>query len=110
MLNGGAMTKIDLIKIIQGRIGLGIKESAEVVEQVFEIIKEALESEKKIKISGFGNFIVHEKGPRKGRNPKTGDEIIISGRRVVTFKPSHILRKSLNRAEKVQPESLFQEG
>jgi integration host factor subunit alpha len=91
------MTKIDLIKIIHGKIGLGTKESSEVVAQVFDIMKEALESEKKVKISGFGNFIVYEKGPRKGRNPQTGDPIIISGRRVVTFKPSHILRKSLNR-------------
>jgi integration host factor subunit alpha len=93
----GVMTKMDLIKIIQRKIGLGTKESSEVVAQVFEIMKEALESEKKVKISGFGNFIVYEKGPRKGRNPQTGDPIIISGRRVVTFKPSHILRKSLNR-------------
>jgi len=92
------MTKIDLIKIIQGKIGLGTKESSEVVEQIFEIMKEALESEKKVKISGFGNFVVHEKGPRKGRNPQTGDPIIISGRRVVTFKPSNVLRKSLNRS------------
>jgi integration host factor subunit alpha len=103
------MTKIELIKIIQRKIGLGTKESAEIVEQVFEIIKGALESGKKIKISGFGNFIVHEKGPRKGRNPQTGDVIIIAGRRVVTFKPSHILRKSLNRVEEVQVESPFQE-
>ena len=103
------MTKIDLIKIIHGKIGLGTKESAEAVEQVFEIIKEALESEKKIKVSGFGNFIVHEKGPRKGRNPQTGDAIIISGRRVVTFKPSNKLRKSMNRTEKVQAKSLIDE-
>jgi integration host factor subunit alpha len=93
----GVMTKIDLIKIIHGKIGLGTKESSDFVAQVFEIIKEALESEKKVKISGFGNFIVYEKGPRKGRNPQTGDPIIISGRRVVTFKRSHILRNSLNR-------------
>jgi len=91
------MTKIDLIEIIRGKMGLGMKESSEVVEQVFEAMKAALESEKKVKITGFGNFMVYEKGPRKGRNPQTGEAIKIRGRRVVTFKPSHILRKSLNR-------------
>ena len=104
------MTKIDLIKIINERVGLGTKESGEVVEQVFEAIKEALENETKIKISGFGNFIIHEKGPRKGRNPKTGEAMIIAGRRVVTFKPSSVFRKSMNRLEKGQAESQIQES
>ena len=103
------MTKIDLIEIIRGKMGLGMKESSEVVGQVFEAMKAALESEKKVKITGFGNFMVQEKGPRKGRNPQTGEAIIISGRRVVTFKPSHILRKSLNRTEKVEAKSLIDE-
>lgn len=87
------MTKIDLIEIIRGKMGLGMKESSEVVEQVFEAMKAALESEKKVKITGFGNFMVHEKGPRKGRNPQTGEGIKIRGRRVVTFKPSNKFRK-----------------
>ncbi len=103
------MTKIDLIEIIREKMSLGMKESSEVVEQVFEVIKEALESEKKVKITGFGNFMVHEKGPRKGRNPQTGEAIIISGRRVVTFKPSYTMRKVLNPAEKVQGMPPFQE-
>ncbi len=92
------MTKNDLIEIIREKKGIGGKEAAELVEQAFEIMKEALESEKKVKIARFANFIAHEKGPRKGRNPQTGDAIIIAGRRVVTFKPSLILRKSINRA------------
>jgi integration host factor subunit alpha len=103
------MTKIDLIEIIRRKMGLGMKESSEVVEQVFEAMKAALESEKKVKITGFGNFMVQEKGPRKGRNPQTGEAIKIRGRRVVTFKPSNTFRKILNRVEEVQVESPFQE-
>ena len=103
------MTKIDLIEIIREKMGLGMKESSEVVEQVFEIMKEALERAKKVKISSFGNFVVHEKGPRKGRNPQTGAALIIRGRRVVTFKPSNSFRKFMNRAEEVQVNSPFQE-
>ncbi len=102
------MTKIDLIEIIREKMSLGMKDSSEVVEQVFEAMKEALEREKKVKISGFGNFVVHEKGPRRGRNPQTGEGIIIRGRRVVTFKPSNILRNILNGGEAVQVKVPFQ--
>ena len=66
------------------------------MEQVFDIMKETLEGGEKIKISGFGNFNVRAKRPRKGRNPKSGEELVISGRKVVTFKPSPVLRKVLN--------------
>ena len=83
------MTKADLVKIICEKMGWALKESTEIVEQVFDIMKETLEGGEKIKISGFGNFNIRAKRPRKGRNPKTGEEIVISGRRVVTFKPSH---------------------
>ncbi len=78
---------------------IGMKESSEVVEQVFEAMKEALEREKKVKIAGLENFMLHEKGPRKGRNPQRGEGIIIRGRRVVTFKPSNVFRKAMSRAE-----------
>jgi integration host factor subunit alpha len=90
------MTKADLVEIIREKIGLGIKESTEIVEQVFGILKETLEGGEKIKISGFGNFTIHTKRPRKGRNPKTGEEITIAERRVLTFRPSQALRKVLN--------------
>jgi integration host factor subunit alpha len=93
------MTKADIVEIIHQKIGFGRKESTEIVEQVFEIIQETLESGEKVKLSGFGNFVVRQKRPRKGRNPHTGGEIVISGRKVVTFKPSPVLRKVLNRAE-----------
>ena len=93
------MTKADMIKIICEKMGSALKESTEIVDRVFEIIKETLEGGEKIKISGFGNFVVRQKRPRKGRNPQTGKEMGISGRKVVTFKPSHVLRKALNRME-----------
>ena len=90
------MTKADMVKIICEKMGWALKESTEIVEQVFDIMKETLEGGEKIKISGFGNFVVRQKRPRKGRNPKTGEEVVISGRKVVTFKPSNVLRKALN--------------
>ena len=90
------MTKADIVEIIHQKIGFGRKESTEIVEQVFEIIQETLENGEKVKLPGFGNFVVRQKRPRRGRNPKSGDEIVISARKVVTFKPSHVLRKALN--------------
>ena len=90
------MTKADIVETIYEKVGFSRKESAEIVDLVFDLIKGTLEKGDKIKISGFGNFVVREKRPRKGRNPQTGDEIQISARRVLTFKPSQVLRKALN--------------
>jgi integration host factor subunit alpha len=84
------------VETIYGKVGFSRKESAEIVDLVFDLMKETLENGEKIKISGFGNFIVREKRSRKGRNPQTGEEIQISARRVLTFKPSQVLRKALN--------------
>ena len=90
------MTKADIVELIHERIGFSKKESSEIVETVFEIIKETLEKGDKIKIAGFGNFVVKGRSSRRGRNPQTGDEIEISARRVLTFKPSQILKNALN--------------
>jgi integration host factor subunit alpha len=90
------MTKADLIEGVSERVGFSKKESAEIVETVFDILKENLEGKENIKISGFGNFMVREKKMRKGRNPQTGSEIKISERNVVTFKTSQVLRNALN--------------
>jgi integration host factor subunit alpha len=92
------MTKADLVDSIYERVGFSKKESARIVEMVFDIIKETLEKGEKIKISGFGNFVVREKRSRVGRNPQTGQEIEISARRVLTFKPSQVLRGTLKNA------------
>jgi integration host factor subunit alpha len=89
------MTKADLVNAIYERVGFSKKESARIVELVFDLIKDTLEKGEKIKISGFGNFVVREKRSRIGRNPQTGEEIEISARRVLTFKPSQVLRNQL---------------
>jgi len=90
------MTKAELVETIYEKIGFSRKESAEIVDLVFDLMKETLGSGEKIKISGFGNFVIRQKRSRKGRNPQTGSEIQISARRVLTFKPSQVLRKALN--------------
>ncbi len=90
------MTKADIIESIYDKVGFSKKEAAELVELVFDTVKETLERGEKIKISGFGNFVVREKRSRVGRNPQSGEEIMISERRVLTFKPSQVLKDALN--------------
>jgi len=90
------MTKADLIESVYLKTGFSKKESAEIVEMVFDLMKSTLEEGEKIKIAGFGNFVVKSKTSRRGRNPQTGTEIEISSRRILTFKPSQVLKASIN--------------
>ena len=90
------MTKADIVERICISTYLTKQEVAEVVESVFALLKSTLEVGEKIKIAGFGNFEVNEKAARRGRNPQTGEPIEITARRVLTFKPSQVLKKSLN--------------
>ena len=91
------MTKADIVECVCERVGgFSKKEAADLVESVFDVMKATLEAGEKIKISGFGNFVVREKKPRPGRNPQTGTEIMIEARRVLTFKPSPVLKTALN--------------
>ena len=90
------MTKADIVERIYEKVGFSKKEATDVVESIFEIIKGHLEEGEKVKISGFGNFVINAKRPRKVRNPQTGEEIVISGRRVLSFKPSPVLKKAIN--------------
>ncbi len=92
------MTKADIVEVIYQRIGYSKKEAADVVELIFDTIKDTLSKGEKIKISGFGNFVVREKKARTGRNPQTGESITISKRRVLTFKPSQVLREEVSSA------------
>jgi len=92
-----SMTKAELVAIIGAKTLFTRQESEGFVEKVFEIVKETLEKGETVKISGFGNFVVREKRSRKGRNPKTGEAMLISARRVLTFKPSAALRKAVNK-------------
>jgi len=87
-----AITKADLANTLFNELGLNKREAKEFVELFFEKIRSALEAGESVKLSGFGNFGVRRKNSRPGRNPKTGQEIPISARRVVTFKASQKLK------------------
>ncbi len=89
------MTKAEIAKIVHERVGLTKKESAEIVESVLGVIRNSLEQGDNVKLSGFGHFIVRQKHARRGRNPKTGSDITIAPRSVVTFRASPLLKKKL---------------
>ncbi len=91
------MTKTDLVEVIYERVGLSRKEAAKAVDTVLEIMKDSLRRGEKVKISGFGSFIVNQKRARRGRNPQTGDPLIIGSRCVLSFKASEILKERLCR-------------
>ncbi|PLX40350.1 MAG: integration host factor subunit alpha [Deltaproteobacteria bacterium] len=90
------MTKSDIVEAVYQNVGFTKKRAAEVVNLILDTMKDALEDGDKVKISGFGNFEIRMKDARKGRNPQTGDEITISERRVLSFKPSQVLKDRLN--------------
>jgi len=91
------MTKADIIEAVYEKVGgFSKKEAAEIVETVFNVVKETLERGEKIKISGFGNFVVRDKKDRMGRDPQRAVPILIPARRVLTFKPSQVLKNILN--------------
>lgn len=97
------MTKAELVDLIYERIGSSKKEACEVVEAVFQIIKDSLRRGEKVKVSGFGSFVVNHKHARRGRNPQTGEPITIDSRRVLSFKPSHVLKQLVNNSHKASP-------
>jgi len=91
------MTKAEIVQALYDRLGgFSKKEAAELVDLVFELMKETLGRGEKIKVSGFGNFVLRDKRKRQGRNPQTGDPIEITERRVLNFKASQILKQVLN--------------
>jgi integration host factor subunit alpha len=96
------MTKAEIIESICEKLDIPKKESARIVESVFDIIKDEMEKGNDVNISGFGKWTVKSKKERKGRNPQTGKEMKIDARRVVTFKASQVLRDKLSdRREKL---------
>ena len=97
VLAGRTVTRGDLYKAVHQEVGLSLNESTELVEAVFGKIADKLIEGESVKLSSFCSFEVREKSPRIGRNPKTGEEVLISARRVVTFRPSHLLRERVNR-------------
>ena len=91
------LTRMDLSEAVFRDVGLSRNESAALVESVLQHISDALVTGQTVKISSFGTFSVRDKGPRIGRNPKTGEEVPISPRRVISFRPSHIMKDRVAR-------------
>jgi len=87
-----ALTKADMTESLFGELGLNKREARELVDALFEDMRTALETGNQVKLSGFGNFDLKDKDQRPGRNPKTGKEIPITARRVVTFRPGQKLK------------------
>jgi len=88
----GSLTKADMAERLYDELGLNKREAKEMVESFFEEIRSSLASNEQVKLSGFGNFDLRDKRQRPGRNPKTGEEVPISARRVVTFRPGQKLK------------------
>ena len=88
-----ALTKADIAEMLFNELGLNKREAKELVDCFFEEIRDALANGRQVKVSGFGNFVLRDKTERPGRNPKTGEEIPISARRVVTFRPGQKLKQ-----------------
>lgn len=91
-----ALTKADLAETLSDKFGFNKRESKELVEQFYDEMSEVLIKGEQIKLSGFGNFELKDKSARPGRNPRTGEDVPISARRVVTFKPGQKLRAQID--------------
>ena len=90
------MTKIDIIESVYEKLDIPKKDCVRIVESLFDLIKDDLGKGKDVMISGFGKWTVKAKKKRRGRNPQTGEDLTIDARRVVTFKPSNVLRDAIN--------------
>lgn len=101
-----ALTKADLAESLFNELGLNKREAKELVELFFEQIRTALTRGEQVKLSGFGNFGLRHKSSRPGRNPKTGEEIPITARRVVTFRASHKLKERVERNVRLHPDRI----
>jgi integration host factor subunit alpha len=100
-----ALTKAELSDYLFNKLGLNKRESKEIVEQFFEVMRESLARGEQVKLSGFGNFTPRDKASRPGRNPKTGEEIPIEARRVVTFRAGQKLRSRVEQSVDADKES-----
>lgn len=91
-MSAKTLTRMDLSEAVFREVGLSRNESSQLVERVLEMMSDALVEGEQVKISSFGTFSVRSKTARVGRNPKTGEEVPISPRRVLTFRPSHLMK------------------
>jgi integration host factor subunit alpha len=98
-MGGKTLTRADLCEAVYRDVGLSRTESAEIVERILQEIADSLVDGENVKLSSFGTFTVRSKGGRVGRNPKTGEEVPITPRRVLVFRPSHVLRQRVNRPD-----------
>lgn len=96
------MRKTDITTELFEKIGISKKEGSEILEIILSTIKDVLKKGEIFKVAGFGNFVVRQKKERKGRNPKTGEEIGITPRKVVSFRPSQVFKKYVNTAENTE--------
>ncbi len=97
-MGGKTVTRADLCEAVYRKVGLSRTESAALVELVLDHISDSIANGEAVKLSSFGSFLVRDKGERVGRNPKTGEEVPISPRRVMVFKPSNVLKQRVNEA------------
>lgn len=97
-MGGKTVTRADLCEAVYRKVGLSRTESAQLVEVVIDEIRDSIVRGEAVKLSSFGSFIVRSKSERVGRNPKTGEEVPISPRRVMVFKPSNVLKDKINDA------------
>jgi integration host factor subunit alpha len=93
----GTLTRADLAEAVHKEVGLSRADSSAIIEQILANMSNALENGENVKISGFGSFILRDKGQRVGRNPKTGVEVPIAPRRVLTFRASQLLRDTITK-------------
>jgi len=96
---GKTLTRADLSEAVHRQVGLSRTESAELVKSILDRVTDALEAGQSVKLSSFGTFMVRNKGGRVGRNPKTGEEVPITPRRVLVFRPSQVMKNQINGLE-----------
>ena len=94
-MNDKTLTRIDLSEAVFREVGLSRNESSELVKSILDLVSDTLVSGESVKISSFGTFNVHGKNARTGRNPKTGEEALITSRRVLIFRPSQLMKKRI---------------
>lgn len=99
-MSDSTLTRMDLSEAVFREVGLSRNESADLVESVLDHVSDALVSGESVKISSFGTFSIRDKNERIGRNPKTGEEVPIAPRRVLTFRPSHLMKERVDTGNK----------
>ena len=104
-MSGRTLTRADLTEAVYKSVGLSRNESAQLVETILESIALDLEKGNTVKLSSFGTLSVREKKQRIGRNPKTGEEVPIKPRRVLSFRPSHVLKDTINKQMRLRQEA-----